>query len=172
MANQSLEELLGDQRKVVSLAIIEEIENDNDNVRITPWVAGRRGGSANGILVPRAAIKSIKRIGREVVSAGRVLHAVEVEFTDAKLLTYQQLFSALRGVRGENAVPWKAISEHANKGPEAVFGRRGLPPARHDRSLAECIYFLLSIAPWDEFDDLGAVLNYLSLTWNLCSHAK
>jgi len=101
VADISIERLLEEQKRSSKVVIMEAIPDDKDHVRVIPWYRGMKCVCGRGAILPRSAIQDIRKTGETIRCCNRTLQIVEVEFSDEKLVTCEELWSAMQASRAE-----------------------------------------------------------------------
>jgi hypothetical protein len=104
MAKLSIDELLEEQKRPVTLAVIQAIQDDGKNVLVTPWEPGTQCLCGKGIRVPRSAIKEISKTGNTVRCCRKTLQVVEIKFSEGKQIGYEELFVAIQTAREDGTI--------------------------------------------------------------------
>ena len=99
MATIPLTQLLTEQSEPEDLYVLQSIEGDNENVKITPWDSSLRSICGQHLVVPRSAIKEIIKTQQQIQCCGKSLFITKVKFVEHKLLTYDELLKHIRAER-------------------------------------------------------------------------
>jgi hypothetical protein len=93
----SVEQILLEQKASENLFVLESLgEKYAGFVKITPWHLGVKCTCGSGYVVPRSALKRITKTGMRLRCGRSLLQVVEIEFSDAKLLTFAEHFLLIR----------------------------------------------------------------------------
>lgn len=109
MEETTLDELLEQTTEMDGFYVIAEVPDEPSQVRVTPAPRMIPNCGA-GINVPRSAIASVKRIGKDAECCNQILPVVVVTFSDKKVLSYREVFSEMRSNRQPVDVPFIAAS--------------------------------------------------------------
>jgi hypothetical protein len=92
----SLERLFEEQNKPAEQMFVI-LPLDDEFIRMRPWNPSKRCICSGGFeKVPRSAIRSVKTTGKMQHCCGRSLQVVAVDFSEEPMLTFKNLFAALR----------------------------------------------------------------------------
>lgn len=112
MGDISIDVLLEEQKRSGNRVVIRGIPGDNEQVKVTPVIRGMKCACRDSQIVPRSAIKSITKTGKSLHCCNETLQIVEVEFSHEKLITYDELFKA---VRSAHAATMGSIPRRRNR---------------------------------------------------------
>jgi hypothetical protein len=91
----SLEELLAEQSKIVTLATIEAVPEKADFVKVTPWILGSGCMCRFALEVPKKDIASVVLTKHGYPCCGKDLSVVQVEFKESSVLPTAGVFANL-----------------------------------------------------------------------------
>ena len=106
----SLEELLAEQSKPVTLATIEAVPEKSDFVKVTPWTS-RRGCMCHLALeVPRKDIANVALTSHGHSCCGKSLRVVQVEFKESSVLPTATVFANLSRLASSDLEPRRSVA--------------------------------------------------------------
>jgi len=91
----SLEELLAEQSKTITLATIETVPEKADFVKVTPWIVGRGCMCRLALEVPKRDIVNIVLSKHSHSCCDKSRSVVEVEFREGSVLPVADVFANL-----------------------------------------------------------------------------
>lgn len=95
MKEISLDELLSQQQQGLFLATVEPVEDQPEDCKLTPWVEGQGCLCSLAVVIPRAAISSVKLTENRHYCCGKLLFVVEINFQQGSSIKLDDLFSQM-----------------------------------------------------------------------------
>jgi len=100
----TIDELLSLQSKTINQCTIEQVENDNKLVKLTPWIKDQGCMCHYALNIPKAFIGSVTATGEIHYCCNKKLQVVEVDFTkDAKLSVQDLLKTLLSNIKEKHS---------------------------------------------------------------------
>lgn len=91
----NIDDLLASQEQVNNHATLERIPDDDERVKVTPYVAGRGCLCDYALRIRKDAIETVATTGETHICCGKTLQVVEIAFADASLTdVFTQLLQA------------------------------------------------------------------------------
>jgi hypothetical protein len=115
----TLEELLSEQGKIVTLATIEAVPEKADFVKVTPWTFGRGCMCHFALEVPKQAIANVVLTRHGYSCCGKALSVVQVEFKESSVLPIAAVFANLSRLASSDPEPRRVPTARAVAGAAA-----------------------------------------------------
>ncbi len=95
------------------LVTIEELENDDKNVKITPWIEGSNCQCGYSLVLEKNKIENVEPIDQTKQCCNKKLTVVKIFFKKEASLTYSELFVSLIENIQRKQIHQDSISTHA-----------------------------------------------------------
>ena len=107
----TVDEFLDFQKAAGNLATVESIENDLDNVKITPWVPNRGCLCQMALTIPRSAIEYVEKTKELHFCCNKALPVAQVQFAKDSSISLTDLFQQLATkAAGEEKEPQRPLT--------------------------------------------------------------
>jgi hypothetical protein len=114
----SIDEFLKTHGGGVFLATVELVDDKPEQCKLTPWAEGRGCLCSQALIIPRAAIASVKPTEHRHFCCGKVLVVVEVIFKEGSTIPIREIWSQLSAVAGR--LPHFRETYHSSSGGETA----------------------------------------------------
>lgn len=109
----SLDELLSHQSLLTSVATVEAVEDEENLVKITPWVRGVGCLCNLALKLPKESIASVTPTGDMHFCCGKSLRVVEINFNEGSSISLRDLFAQLmQSAQGQQQQQQQAAGVH------------------------------------------------------------